>query len=173
MRALKRKETRVSSEKAVEEKVIQFPVPGNLATAARVLSDFTSEARGVLSRLEEALSRTEVLPPEDRVRRDFLRFLADQEDWVELHDVPPVGSLGRSGARSLARQSAKGGLVAMQRDATYPNLIFLKITLAGRERLRQMGVAEAMGYLTGSDGKLEAAAEDALRALRRLAELSE
>jgi hypothetical protein len=59
----------------------------------------------------------------------------------------------------------------VERNATYPNMTFLRITPAGRESLRQMGVAEAMGYLRGSDGRVEAAAEDALRALRRVAEV--
>jgi len=171
MKALKKKENRVPSESGAEEKVIRFPVPGNRARAARTLSDFTSETREVLARLEEALNRTEALDPGDRVRREFLRFLADQGDWVDLHDFPPTGNLGRTGARSLARQSARSGLVEMKRDATYPNMTSVKITPAGRESLRQMVVAEAMGYLTGSDGKVEEAAEDALRALRRVAGL--
>jgi len=171
MRALKRKETGVAPQNGAEEKIIRFPVPGNRVRAARILSDFTSEAREVLARLEEALSRTEALTPEERMRREFLRFLADQEDWVDLHDIPPGGNLGRSGARSLARQSARSGVVEMKRDATYPNMTSVKITPAGRESLRQMVVTEAIGYLTGSDGKVEAAAEDALRALRRVAGL--
>ena len=171
MRALKRMESKVAPKGPVEEKVIRFPVPADRARAARVLSEFTDEARGLLLRLEEALSRTETLTPGDRARREGLRFLADRDDWVDLHDIPPAGGLGRSGARSLARGLAEEGLVETERNATYPNMTFLKITPAGRERLRQMCVAEAMGYLKGSDGVFEAAAEDALRALRRVGEV--
>jgi hypothetical protein len=169
MRALKRIEARVAPQEG-GDKVIKFPVPADRARAARVLSDFASEARGILARLEEALGRTEALQPGDRARREVLRFLAGQDDWVDLHDIPPAGSLGRSGARSLARRFAEDGFAEVDRNATYPNMTFLRITPAGRGALRAMDVAEAMGYLKGSDGKMEAAAADALRALRRVAE---
>lgn len=171
MRALKRMESKVAPQGPVEEKVIRFPVPADWARAARVLSEFTEEARGILFRLEDALSRTETFTPGDRARREILRFLADQDDWVDLHDIPPAGGFGRSGARSLARGLAEEGLVETERNATYPNMTFLKITRTGRESLRQMSVAESMGYLMGAGGKVAAAAEDALRALRRVGEV--
>jgi hypothetical protein len=171
MKALKRMESTAVPQGPAEENVIRFPVPADRARAARILSDFTTEARGIVSRLDEALGRTEASRPGDRARREVLRFLADQEDWVDLHDIPPAGNLGRSGTRSLVHTFAEHGLVEVERNATYPNMTFLRVTPAGRESLRQMGVAEAMGYLRGSDGRIEAAVEDALRALRRAAEV--
>ncbi len=174
MRATERMESPRTYRNTQEEKVIRFPGPAEREKVAQVLSDLTDESRRILERLEERLGQVESLQPGERVQREVLRFLAQQEDWVDFHDVPPVGALGRAGARSFARALAESGLVELERDATYPNMMALRITPGGREELRRMGVAEAMGFLGERSvliGRVEEAAEEALEALRRMVEL--
>jgi hypothetical protein len=174
MRALERMESPQAYRSTQDEKVIRFPGPADRERAARILSDLTEESRKILEQLEERLEQVEALRPGERVQREVLRFLAQQEDWVDVHDIPPVGALGRAGARSFARALAERALVEMERDATYPNMTALRITPGGREELRRMGVAEAMGYLGERSevmGRMEEAAGEALDALRRMVEL--
>jgi hypothetical protein len=173
MRALERMESPRAYRGAQEEKIIRFPGPADRERVAQVLSDLMEESRKILEQLEERLGQVESLQPGERVQREVLRFLARQEDWVDFHDIPPVGALGRAGARSFARALAERGLVDLERDATYPNMIALRITPGGREELRRMGVAEAMEYLGERNaviGRVEEAAEEALEALRRMVE---
>jgi hypothetical protein len=106
MRALERMESPRAHRGAQEEKIIRFPGPADRERVAQVLSDLMEESRKILEQLEERLGQVESLQPGERVQREVLRFLARQEDWVDFHDIPPVGALGRAGARSFARALA-------------------------------------------------------------------
>jgi hypothetical protein len=173
MRAVERVESRRAYRDTQDEKVIRFPGPVEREKAAQVLSDLTEEARKILDQLEERSRQVESLQPGERLKREVLRYLAQEGDWVDFHDIPPVGALGRTGARSFARALSEEELVELERNATYPNMIALRITPEGREELRRMGVAEAMGYLGEKSeviGRVEEAAEEALDALRRMVE---
>jgi hypothetical protein len=139
--------------------------------AAQALARFLDEARGILDRLEEAWVRSEASRPGERIRREALRVLAGAEDWVDFHDLPSMGPLGRTGGRSMARRLAEEGVVELHRDPTYPNNLLLRITQAGREELRRRSVEEAMEHLRGVGDEDMAAVEDASQALRRLAEV--
>lgn len=140
--------------------------------AAQALAHFLDEAREILDRLEEAWIRRESARPGQRARRDILRFLAGAEDWVDFHDLPSMGPMGgRSGGRSLARRLADEGVVELHRDPTYPNILQLRITPEGRDELHRQAVEEAMGHLGGAGRDAGATVEDALRGLRRLAEV--
>lgn len=178
MRALqtaeKRKEPTSRYRSTGERKIVSFPGPGDRERVARVLSDLVEESRRILGQMEERLGQVEALRPGERIRREVLRFLAQKDGWVDFHDIPPVGALGRTGARSFARALAEDGMVELERNTTYPNMTALRITPAGREELRRMGVAEAMSYLgegSRAVGEVEEAAEEALEALRRTVEL--
>jgi hypothetical protein len=173
MRALK-KDIREVAPSPEWDRVIPFPRRNEAERTAELLTDFVEEARGILTRLEEALDAARALDPGEGVRRGVLRFLADRDDWVDLHDLPKIGAPDRIRSRSLVGKMAGSGEVEMERNATYPNMVSLRITPTGRETLRKMAVAEAMGYLRGSGGAtrdLEIAVGDALGSLRRLAEL--
>lgn len=140
--------------------------------AAQALAHFLNEAREILDRLEEAWIRGEAARPGQRARRELLRFLAGTEDWVDFHDLPSTGPMGgRSGGRSVARRLADEGVVELRRDPTYPNILLLRITPEGREELHRLAVEEAMGHLEGAGRDAGATVEDALRGLRRLAEV--
>jgi hypothetical protein len=174
MRALEKMESPQAYRSRQDENVIRFPGPADREKVARVLSDLTDESRKILEALEERLGQVEDLRPGERVRREVLRFLAQQDGWVDFHDIPPVGAVGRAGARSFARALAEDELVELERDGKYPNMIALRITPGGREELRRMGVAEAMAYLGERSeviAKVEEAAEEALDALRQMVEL--
>ena len=174
MRAVERMDTTQAYRGTQDEKVLRFPGAADREKVAQVLSDLTEEARKILAKLEERLGQVESLRPGERVKREVLRFLAQEGDWVDFHDIPSVGALGRTGARSFARALSEEELVELERNATYPNMIALRITSEGREELRRMGVAEAMGYLGEKSeviGRVEEAAEEALDALRRMVEL--
>jgi hypothetical protein len=139
--------------------------------AAQTLARFLDEAREILDRLEEAWIRKEAARPGEGIRRDVLRFLAGADDWVDFHDLPSMGLLGRSGGRSMARRLAEEGLVELHRDPTYPNTLHLRITPEGREELRRHSVEKAMDHLRGVGAEGFIAVQEASLALRRLAEM--
>ncbi len=163
----------VPTEKT-EAEVVPFPTLLEEDRAAGVLAAFAEEVGRTLSRLEASLATRRAFRPGERIRKEILGFLARQDDWVEVHDISPVGALDRAGARTLARSLAEGGLVMLQENPTYSNMISLKITAKGREEFRRIMVAEATDLLRGSGAgmtELGDAVEEALRALRKVAEL--
>jgi hypothetical protein len=139
--------------------------------AGQALARFLDEAREILDRMEGAWIRREAARPGEGIRRDVLRFLAGAGDWVDFHDLPSMGLLGRSGGRSMARRLAEEGLVELHRDPTYPNALHLRITPEGREELRRRSVEEAMDHLRGVGSEGFIAVQEASSALRRLAEV--
>jgi hypothetical protein len=158
----------------MQAEVVPFPTVPEEDRAAGVLAAFGEEVGRTLSRLEASLATRRAFRPGERIRKEIFRFLAGQEDWVDIQDMPSVNVLDRVGARSLARSLAAGALVTLQENPTYPNMVSVKITSKGREELRRIMVAEAMDYLRGSGAgvtELGDAAEEALRALRKVAEL--
>jgi hypothetical protein len=171
MKAL-RMETPAEARKPLgEQRVVRLSPAAGPESAATALADFMEEARTLLDRLQASWKEREAGRPLEQARRETLKQLARREDWVDLHDLPGAGSLGRVASRSVARGLVQERLVEVSRDARYPNMTFLRITSAGREHLRRLSVKEAMGYLRGrGDGREVAdAAEDARRSLRRLA----
>jgi hypothetical protein len=174
MKALRERTSEMGPERDRQDKVIPFPRQEEGEATARILADFASELRDLLAHLDDSAARYRALAPGVRIRREVLRFLADQVDWVEIHDLPRLPVLDRTAGRTLARTLAEEGLVEMERNETYPNMATLRITPAGREELRRMAVAEAMEYLQGGSGGaagLESALRDALVALRRVGDL--
>jgi DNA-binding PadR family transcriptional regulator len=71
----------------------------------------------------------------------------------------------------MARRLAEEGVVELHRDSTYPNVVLLRITPAGREELRRLSVEEAMDHLRGVGAEGLVAVQEASLALRRLAEM--
>jgi hypothetical protein len=158
----------------IRKEVVAFPTVPEEDRTAGVLAAFGEEVGRTLSRLEASLATRRAFRPGERIRKEILHFLAVQEDGVNIQDIPSVDALGRAGARSLARSLAGGGLVTLQENPTYPNMVSVKITPKGREELRRIMVAEAMDFLRGSGAgmtELGDAVEEALRALRKVAEL--
>lgn len=174
MRALREQTARDLSRSDGRDKVIPFPRQVEAEATARLLVDFVGEVRGILDRLERSTARYRALAPGERIRREILRFLADQRDWVEVHDLPRLPGLDRAAGRALARALAEEGVVEMEVDETYPNMAALRITGAGREQLRRMAVTEAMKHLQGPStdaSGLESVLRRALEAVRRVGEL--
>lgn len=139
--------------------------------AAGALVDLMEEVRAILDRLEAHRAKGEKARPIQAARRATLRFLASENDWIDLHDLPSQGSLGRVGNRSLARSLARDGLVETRQDPTYPNMTSLRITVEGREELRRANVKEAMAHIQGAEGEAHDAMKEARTAIRRLAAL--
>lgn len=141
--------------------------------AAEALSGFLQEARIILEQIEEAYDRAEEARPVEKARRDILRFLAQESRVVEFHELPrPSGVNGRMG-RALVDDLAREGYLSLERDGTYPNMVYLQITAEGREELRRVGVREAMSWLHGAGSPVAEAVGGARQALRQLAEAIE
>jgi len=155
-----------------EGTILRFPAPADQESTAKALVDFIEEARTVLEALQHSLNRAATLAPGEGARREVLQFLSAQDGWLDLHDLPPVPTLDRTGARALARRLAREGLVDVDRNSTYPNMMSIRITPQGREEIRRARVADAMGYLRGPDKRvtgIRAALQEALEGLRRAA----
>ncbi len=142
----------------------------NQVMAARALARFIEETRETLALLEMAQARKEAEGPGEKERVDLLKALAGAEDPVELLDLPQSRLAGRDARRRLVRGMAEEGLLQIDPDPTYPNMLFLRITSQGREELQRRKVQEAMGLLSGDMGEVYRAVMEARQALRRLAE---
>ena len=138
--------------------------------AALALSNFLEEARGILERIDASHGKDQETRPVVRARRDVLRFLSRSHGKVEFHDLPILASLGKGLGRSLIESMVQQGLVDLARDQTYPNMAYLRITPAGIEELRTIGVREAMSWLHGADRELGRAIGGARDALNQLLE---
>lgn len=136
--------------------------------AARALSEFLDEARGILETIEESYVRGKEARPLALARRNMLRFLAATGEEVEFHDLPSVPGLGIGRGRSLVQEMVREGLVAMERNGTYPNMMYLRITPEGREELRRIAVREAMAWMHGMNSEVSEAVANARDALNRL-----
>jgi len=156
------------------EREVQISVPSpwpNQVQTARALARFLEEAGETLERLVEARARKEQERPGAKEEKDVLAFLARQDDWVELLDLPRTDPLSRDARRRLARRMAEEGVVEIDPTPRYPNMVFLRITPLGREDLHRRRVREAMDILDGGNKGVYTAVAEARRALRRVAEL--
>jgi hypothetical protein len=137
--------------------------------AARALAAFLVEAEGILERLRSARGELEAEGTRARARLEALRALARTDDWTEFDELPVRWPGGRNAGRSLLYGLADQGLVDVERNATYPNMVSVRMTPAGSEALHREAVREAMAFLRGPSPTAVGTIEGATEALRRLA----
>ena len=139
--------------------------------AARALADFLEAARALMEQVEEHSERYGQQRPWQEARQGILRILGKFQDTVEAHDLPRFSGLSRDAVMSLAERLGEEGLVEAERDETYPNMLYLRITPAGREELRKTSLRKAMDCLHGTECRVSESADAAKEALDRLLEV--
>lgn len=168
MRTIQGREMAAATESRKRVDTLRLAPAFDSDRAAEALFEFLEEARQILDGIESAYARGHHARPAERARRDILRFLAEAEDEVELHDLPSISGLGIGLRRSYVEEMAQQGLLTVRKGEAYPNMLYLEITAAGKEELRRLGVREAMVWLHGMDSRVGNALGQARGALDRL-----
>jgi hypothetical protein len=168
MKALKEAVKESISELESGEESLHLAPVFDSDRAARALSDFLAEARGILDQIEDGYVRVGGAMETDMARRNVLRYLAGKAGEVEIHELPRAGGLGGRFAGSIVDGLVGDGFLSSRRDATYPNMTYLRITREGREELRRIGVRESMAWLHGAHSPIAEAVGSAQAALERL-----
>lgn len=171
MRATRRITRAESSEAGREGPTLSLAPVFDSERAAGALSEFLEEARGILETIQESYLKGEEARPPELARRNMLRFLAGAHAEVEFHDLPSIPGLGIGRGRSLVQGMAGEGLVSVERNGTYPNMMYLRITPEGREELRRIAVNEAMAWMHGMNSEVSEAVGNARDALNGLVKM--
>lgn len=156
---------------ALERKTMRGPASHwpNEAVTARALEGLATEARRILGRIDEVRSRASNGEADGKML--ILRSLVARDGaWTDVMELPSAGLSGRNVLRSRVLKMAGEGLVEVQRNETYPNMMFVRLRAAGRTALRRHAAKEAMAILTASGGDTYRDVVEARRALRRLAD---
>ena len=166
---------RATMEAPVRERDVPAATPSpwpDQVMTARALALLMKEAREAVQKWADAQSRKEEERPGVKEEGDILAYLARRDDWVELLDLPRTDALSRDARRRLARHMAEEGVVEIDPNPRYPNMVHLRITSLGREELHRRRVREAMDLLNGGKGEVYTAVTEARRALRRVVDLT-